>query len=233
MEPDHMKRVGINRVGGHKANNTPIGASASKVLLPVLCVGLSLLGLQGYFDSRILAGGVDPLGVDAGGNASVESDTLDLAAIVALNMMGGATATAASTATVETIPDTRLDLQLHGIFASNGERLAGAVIAQARGESGFYRIGDEIADDISLHAVAADSVVLNRGGALETLRYPEKSETTGPAPHLAQRRLRGDNVASQEATPPDTGDSGSSVQNNQRATQLRERLQRLRQRSAE
>ncbi len=228
-----MEWVGINRVGGQKTNNMLIGESGPKVLLLALCVGLSLLGIQGYVDSRILAGGVDPLGVEVGVNTGADSDTLDLAAIIALNMMGGATGTAASTATIETIPDTRLDLQLHGIFASNGERLAGAVIAQARGESGFYRIGDEIADDVSLHAVAADSVVLKRGGALETLRYPEKTDAAATTPRVASRRVRGDNVANQEVTPPGTGDGGSSEQNNQRATQLRERLQQLRQRSAE
>ncbi len=228
-----MEWIGSNRVGRRNAHNTPIGESSPKVLLLALCAGLLLLGLQGYFDSRILVGGQDLSGGQVEASGSVQGETLDLAAIIALNMMGGATASAASAAATEAIPDTRLDLQLHGIFASNGERLAGAVIAQAGGDSGFYRIGDEIADDVSLHAVAADSVVLRRGGALETLRYPEKTEAAATTPRVASRRVRGDNVANQEVTSPGAGDGGSSAQNNQRATQLRERLQRLRRRSAE
>lgn len=228
-----MEWIGSNRVGGRKTRNTPPGEANPKVLLLALCAGLLLLGLQGYSDRRILVGGQDLSGGQVEANGSAQGETLDLAAIIALNMMGGAAASAASAATTEAIPDTRLDLQLHGIFASNGERLAGAVIAQAGGESGFYRIGDEIADDVTLHAVAGDSVVLRRGGALETLRYPEKSAATTTAPQLAPRRLRGDNVAGQETPPPADGNGPSRAENNQRATQLRERLQRLRQRSAE
>lgn len=228
-----MEWIGSNGVGRRSAHNTPVGESSPKVLLLALCAGLLLLGLQGYSDSRILVGGQDLSGGQVEANGSAQGETLDLAAIIALNMMGGATAAAASAAVSESIPETRLDLQLHGIFASSGERLAGAVIAQARGESGFYRIGDEIADDVTLHAVAVDSVVLRRGGALETLRYPERSAATTTASQLAPRRLRGDNVASQETPPSANGNGTSSVENNQRATQLRERLQRLRQRSAE
>ncbi len=228
-----MEWIGSNRVGGRNAHNTALGESSPKVLLLALCAGLLLLGLQGYSDRRILVGGQDLSVGQVEANGSAQGETPDLAAIIALNMMGGATASAASAAATEAIPDTRLDLQLHGIFASSGERLAGAVIAQAGGDSGFYRIGDEIADDVILHAVAADSVVLRRGGALETLRYPEKTEAAATTPRVASRRVRGDNVANQEVTSPGTGDGGSSAQNNQRATQLRERLQRLRQRSAE
>ncbi len=228
-----MEWLGMNGIGGRNTHNTPSGASSPKILLLALCAGLLVLGLQGYLDSRILAGGQVPSGLSAEASGGVQAETLDLAAIIALNMMGGATNAAASVATTETIPDTRLDLQLHGIFASNGERRAGAVIAQARGESGFYRIGDEIADDVSLHAVAVDSVVLRRGGALETLRYPDKNAAVENDSRLAQRRVRGDNGVRQGEPVAETGGNASGEETNQRATKLRERLQRLRQRSAE
>ena len=90
--------------------------------------------------------------------------------LVALDLMGAAS-TPPAVATRD-LSETRLDLGLRGVFASARASLAGAVIVADGGKSGFYRIGDSVAPGVVLHAVAADSVVIQRSGVRETLTLP-------------------------------------------------------------
>lgn len=99
---------------------------------------------------------------------------ITIADLVALDLLGKEADVAKVAAVQDEPPETRLDLSLRGVFASASERLVGAIIAVgADGRSGLFRIGQEIAPDVVLHAVARRSVVIRRGGALETLRFPD------------------------------------------------------------
>ena len=64
----------------------------------------------------------------------------------------------------ENLTETRLDFELRGVFASEGSLLGGAVIDVGDREPGFFQIGDLIAKDITLVAVQADGVVIDRAG---------------------------------------------------------------------
>jgi general secretion pathway protein C len=80
-------------------------------------------------------------------------------------------------------PDTNLSLTLKGILAVDAEPTGpnGAVmISTNRGEDRNYRTGQTIdgADGATLHSVYADRVLLNRGGRLETLRFPKELTTS-------------------------------------------------------
>lgn len=83
-------------------------------------------------------------------------------------------------------PETRLNLNLVGIFFSDNSRLAVALIA-ASDNTGVrgYRVGDPLPGGASLEQVHADRVVLSRNGQLETLSLPKQTafSTEPPAPN--------------------------------------------------
>jgi general secretion pathway protein C len=75
-------------------------------------------------------------------------------------------------------PDTTLSLTLRGILSitSTNDETSGSVIIESRGsESKTYYTGQTIdnADGATLHSVYADRALLNRGGRIETLRFPK------------------------------------------------------------
>jgi general secretion pathway protein C len=76
-------------------------------------------------------------------------------------------------------PDTTLSLTLRGIVSitSTKDDTSGSVIIESSrgGDSKLYYTGQTIdnADGATLHSVYADRALLNRGGRIETLRFPK------------------------------------------------------------
>lgn len=70
-------------------------------------------------------------------------------------------------------PETRLRLDLKGVFASSNASEALAIISSSKGKDKTYHIGDKVTGGVLLHAVYADRVILKRNGKLETLRLPK------------------------------------------------------------
>ena len=70
-------------------------------------------------------------------------------------------------------PETRLRLDLKGVFASSNASEALAIISSSKGKDKTYQIGDKVTGGALLHAVYADRVILKRNGKLETLRLPK------------------------------------------------------------
>ena len=70
-------------------------------------------------------------------------------------------------------PETRLRLDLKGVFASTIAEQALAIISSSKGKDKTYHIGDKVTGGAILHAVYADRVILKRNGKLETLRLPK------------------------------------------------------------
>ena len=81
----------------------------------------------------------------------------------------------------ENLAETRLSLSLKGTIAATDAEKAIAIIADNRNEEKIYSIRDTVTAGATLHAVYADRVVLNRGGALEVLKLP-KEFPEGAAP---------------------------------------------------
>lgn len=73
-------------------------------------------------------------------------------------------------------PETRLRLELTGLFASSDPKLSLAIISEKNGKDESYRIGDSVPGNATLHEVYADRVILKRLGNLETLRLKEPAE---------------------------------------------------------
>lgn len=70
-------------------------------------------------------------------------------------------------------PETRLRLDLKGVFASTIPEDALAIISSSKGKDTTYHIGDKVTGGVLLHAVYVDRVILKRNGKLETLRLPK------------------------------------------------------------
>ncbi|MDH4073558.1 MAG: type II secretion system protein GspC, partial [Gammaproteobacteria bacterium] len=103
--------------------------------------------------------------------------SVDVQSIAAAHLFGEANAepvTVQPAEDHENLADTRLNLSLKGTIAATEGEQSIAIIADARNEEKIYSIRDTVAPGATLHAVYADRVVLNRGGALEVLRLPKE-----------------------------------------------------------
>ena len=73
-------------------------------------------------------------------------------------------------------PETKLKLVLRGVFSSDDQGNARAIIADPRGKEEQYSIGDTLPGNAELSEVHADKVLLQRSGRYETLRLPKDSK---------------------------------------------------------
>jgi general secretion pathway protein C len=86
-------------------------------------------------------------------------------------------------------PDTTLALVLNGVHAFPDPEDSYAFISSGRGEQKLYHSGAVIdgANGATLHSVYGDRVLIDRGGRLEALRFPEPQELSGgPLPPTAR-----------------------------------------------
>jgi general secretion pathway protein C len=85
-------------------------------------------------------------------------------------------------------PDTTLALVLNGVQGYEEPTDGFAFISSGRGEQKLYHGGDVIegANGATLHSVYADRVLIDRGGVIETLRFPEPQDLARAAPPTAR-----------------------------------------------
>lgn len=67
------------------------------------------------------------------------------------------------------LPVTALPFSLHGVRADSATGRGSAIIASGDGQQMVYSVGDSVGDGVTLAAIAADHVVLDRGGTREAL----------------------------------------------------------------
>lgn len=70
-------------------------------------------------------------------------------------------------------PETRLQLELHGIFQTGDSEHAGAIIAEKGGDGELFRPGDRVPGNATLEEIYRDRVILRRQGQLEALKLKE------------------------------------------------------------
>jgi general secretion pathway protein C len=87
----------------------------------------------------------------------------------------------------EQAPETRLNYKLRGIYYSDHDRLSSAIVETKINDTKYYRLGDELADNITLAAIENDHILINRYGKIERLNL-EKSTASG-AGALVNTRL--------------------------------------------
>jgi len=75
------------------------------------------------------------------------------------------------------LPVTALPFSLHGVRADSATGRGSAILATGDGQQKVYAVGDVVADGVTLAAIAADHVVLDRSGAREALWIDSGSES--------------------------------------------------------
>jgi general secretion pathway protein C len=68
-------------------------------------------------------------------------------------------------------PETRLNLELQGIFISENPAHSSAIIAEKNKSGKLFRVGDKLPGNAYLHAVRPDHILLRRGSRLEKLMF--------------------------------------------------------------
>lgn len=104
-------------------------------------------------------------------NSSVINSSLSN--VSAYHLFGNAKQQVVAQKEVINAPETRLRLNLKGVFSSSKPKEALAIIASSKGKDKTYHIGDKVVGGAALHAVYDDRVILKRNGKLETLSLPK------------------------------------------------------------
>ncbi|MCK5522418.1 MAG: type II secretion system protein GspC [Thiomargarita sp.] len=71
----------------------------------------------------------------------------------------------------KTLPETKLNLKLQGIYYSSNSQISRAMIAAKDGKSAAYRIRQSLPNGVILHEIYPKKVILLRNGQYETLRF--------------------------------------------------------------
>jgi general secretion pathway protein C len=155
-----------------------------RLLLPVkvlLVLGIAWTLAQGVL---FFLGGAE---TDATAEADASPRTLRAAArptpaaadIAAADLFGTPGAVAAAQTAALDAPETRLQLELHGVFLAEIEGASSAIVAERNKDGKLYVLGDTLPGNAELVEVFDDRIVLRRAGSLETLRFPKEGAGRG------------------------------------------------------
>jgi len=106
-----------------------------------------------------------------GSSSQTSQSSVDVDTIASAHLFGEQSITDRGAEQREIInaPETRLNLVLTGIVSqSNGER-SRALIKSGRSDQEGYAVGEDISNNVTLHKIYANRVILDRSGRFETL----------------------------------------------------------------
>lgn len=117
--------------------------------------------------------------------SAANNDNIKVDQIAAANLFGEQASLAEDAAAAEVInaPETQLNLVLTGIVASSHGHDSRALIKDAKNEQKPYAVGDTVIDNVKLHAIYSNRVILDRSGRYETLTLEQEKN----AKKLAQK----------------------------------------------
>ncbi|MEJ2743875.1 MAG: type II secretion system protein N, partial [Gammaproteobacteria bacterium] len=134
------------------------------------------------------SGSLSPLAplVSPSGYEETAGDRLDLRTLSRWTLFGDqpkVAPTPVPTAQDEAIkaPETKLNLELHGVFVAEDPKRSSAIIAEMRGRGGdddklLYAIGDALPGNATLERVYSDRIILRRNGRVETLKFSKEED---------------------------------------------------------
>ncbi len=134
-------------------------------------------------------------------------------------------------ANTEDLPETNLRLFLRGVLAADGDFPGSALIEDDKSKTEVFLIGDELPGNARLRSVHPNRVVLDRGGKLENLYFPETDNRSGisfssDADNIQQASPQPQSPAVSNRTAP----SGPPANEQERREEIRKRLEQLRER---
>ena len=111
-----------------------------------------------------------------------QRSTLQIPAIVSAHLFGDAAPTVAD----GNAPQTAVQLVLAGVLAVPDPKKGLAIIGPSAAAARLYTVGGAVPGGVSLYSVYPDRVLLDRGGAIESLLLPKKlAPATEPPPPVA------------------------------------------------
>lgn len=127
----------------------------------------------------------------------------------------------------EDLPETNLQLVLRGVMAGDTERRDSALVEGPDGETEVYRVSESLPGNAVLRKVHQKRIVIERGGALETLSFPEDE----PGDSMTVASTNSSPSQSRPETEPEaSGNTSRNTRLKGREEDVRERLNRLRER---
>jgi general secretion pathway protein C len=157
-------------------------AGAAPTLVTVILVIVIAAQLAALLWRALGSGGADPEPVTSA--STPETPAVDLAAIVNAHLFG----VAASSDDPSQAPATSANLTLAGTLAGIQPEQGWAIIGASGQAARVYATGAALPGGSKLFAVYPDRVILDRGGARESLMLPRLSGS-GAAPMMAANRL--------------------------------------------
>ncbi|MBU3071514.1 hypothetical protein KOI40_16935 [Aestuariicella sp. G3-2] len=162
-------------------------------------------------------------------STSSRSHTASIEALVAGQWFGAAKAAETPQITnQENVPETRLNLELHGVIGSTIAEEGRALIAEKGKGAKYYGVDDELPGGATISSVGTEQVILSRNGMLETLSFP-KPQNRGGSTSVATRNNpaylpvpESTQALSQQQT------SQEQLSQEQRTASLKDRLKQLR-----
>lgn len=149
-------------------------------------------------------------------NGTDNATAYDLGRLTSANLMGSYEKPAApAQQDVEDAPETRLSLKLLGVYAAEDPSLSRAIIASSGQDEKLYAIGDAISNNVELHSVFPDRVIISRDGKLETLRM-ERDGLAEKQPARAKQSLRSESRV--------TDDGNLTARNPEKLGEIRNQL---------
>jgi general secretion pathway protein C len=131
------------------------------------------------------------------------SEATDYAVIADWHLFGRPNAAVPVPTPARSVPETRLNLRLAGVFFAENSAKGRALIAEAGGQELSYAVGDRLPGGARLEQILRDQVILSRRGALETLRLPQETSLNSAAADNAAALP----TAQSAAAPPDNGNT--------------------------
>ena len=149
--------------------------------------------------------------------------------LTALTLFGTATSEGDSgPVETENLPETNLRLFLRGVMAADGEFPGSALIEDQKGNTEAYPVGDELPGNAKLRSVHPNRVVIERGGKLENLFFPEEKNQSGLS--VAASNQPEPQQSAPAVQPPTPNQTSSPAADEQRREEIRRRLEQLRER---
>lgn len=111
--------------------------------------------------------------------AQVSRPTLNISPLLEARLFGKnhlTTQTAIQIA--KTLPETKLNLKLHGIYYSSVPHNSFAIVSATDGKSDTYRVGESLPGGTVVHQISAKQVILLRNGRHETLHMVGEKDAT-------------------------------------------------------
>lgn len=133
----------------------------------------------------------------------------------------------------ENLPETNLRLFLRGVLAGTEEQPGSALIEDDRNRTEVYIIGDELPGNAKLRSVHANRIIIERGGKLENLYFPETDDSRGVELAAIDNGSQSDPVQNRQGSSPATTQTrapSTPQATDERREQIRQRLEELRQR---